>query len=44
MEIIAFLQLVLLLSLIAAAGLLFCSLRDVRRLLDKRKEDAATKA
>ncbi|MDE0140235.1 MAG: hypothetical protein OXI80_09035 [Caldilineaceae bacterium] len=44
MEIVAILQLVLLLSLIAAAALLFCSLRDVRRLLDKYKEDAATKA
>ena len=44
MEIVAFLQLVLLLSLIAAAALLFFSLRDARRLLGKRKQDVVTKA
>ena len=44
METVAFLQLVLLLSLIAAAALLFFSLRDARRLLGKRKGDEATKA
>ncbi|MDE0460956.1 MAG: hypothetical protein OXH93_01020 [Caldilineaceae bacterium] len=44
METVAFLQLVLLLSLIAAAALLFFSLRDARRLLGKHKGDEATKA
>lgn len=44
MEIVAILQLVLLLSLIAASSLLFFSLRQVRRLLAKRNEDAVTKA
>lgn len=44
MEIVVFLQLVLLLSLNAVSALLFFNLRDARRLLGKRKEDAATKA
>ncbi len=44
MEIVAFLQLALLLSLIAAAALLFINLRDARRLLGKYNDDAETKA
>lgn len=44
MEIVAILQLILLLSLTAASALLFFSLRQVRRLLSKRNESAVTEA
>ena len=44
MELVSLMQLVLLMGLLAASALLFFSLRDVRRLLDKRNEDAKTKA
>ena len=44
MEIVSLIQLVLLMGLLAASALLFFRLRDARRLLDKRNENAKTKA